>query len=173
MGKMHDRLKAAGMRVSAIDINELEVSGSKEYFITFFAAGLKHILTSKTSKDVTEERVKPLATLFHDLDQLRTDRDARKKDMKFQAIARELRKVCAELDIDDTQEAVRVHIQKHLGDLLNETIEETQRFTINEFAKQFTSTPSQPGNTIVASGMGGPMFDGMDMSRFMSKKHNS
>lgn len=68
-----------------------------------------------------------------------------------------------------SEDANREYVQKHVYDLLTETVEEVQRFSIDKFTKEPMSTPSTPGAKIVTSGMGGPEFGGMDVSRFKSK----
>jgi uncharacterized OsmC-like protein len=174
MGKMHERFKAAQMKITALDVNDLKVEGAKEHFITFAAKGLVSIFARKTSNPVTEELVTPLATLLEaicsiDSEPLSPSGKAAKIQQTLEKTGTELHKVSVKLGIDDSDEAFREYVQKHVHDLVTETEQEVQRFSIEKFAKEFMSTPSTPGATIVASGMGGPMFDGMDMSRFKSK----
>lgn len=174
MGKMHDRFKAASMRVTAVDISKLNVDGAKAHYIAFAAKGLVDIFTRKTNIAVTQELVTPLATLLEaisslDREQMGPAVKSAKMRQALENIGAELHKVSVKLGINDSDPAIREYVQKHIGDLLSETNEEVLRFNIDKFTKDFMNTPSEPGATIVASGMGGPMFEAMDMSRFKAK----
>lgn len=174
MGKMHDRFKSAKMTVTTVDLSSTKVEGAKEHFIDFTAKGLVNIFERKTTNPVSVELVAPIATYLHaiveaETEQISSSAKNAKMHQNFQKIGTELHKVSIALGINDSDSVFREYVQSHISDLLSEVREEIKRFTIEKFTKDFMSTPSEPGATIIASGMGGPMFEAMDMSRFKSK----